>query len=63
MKYPKPKLFNPTNKDLKRAANLVATNLTGNVQIVLPEVKIKGKKILNTEVLYISLSNRNVNDD
>lgn len=44
MKYPKPKLFKPTNKDLKRAANLVATNLTGNVQIVLPEVKIKGKK-------------------
>ena len=44
MKYPKQKLFKPTNKDLKRAANLVATNLTGKVQIVLPEVKIKGKK-------------------
>lgn len=47
MKYPTPKLFKPKEKDLKRVANLVATNLTENVQIVLPEEKIQGKKILN----------------
>lgn len=44
MEYPKPELFIPTEKDMKRVANLVAKNLSKNVNVVLPKEKVQGKK-------------------
>lgn len=44
MKYPKPKLFKPTETDLLRTAKIVAENLTKKVQIRTPKGSvIQGK--------------------
>ena len=44
MKYPKPKLFKPSEKDFVRTAKIVAENLTNRVQITTPKGSvIKGK--------------------
>lgn len=44
MGFSKPELFVPTEEDMKRVANLVAKNLSKNVNVVLPKEKVQGKK-------------------
>lgn len=51
MKYPKPKVFKPTEKDVKEAMNKVAEHLSNNKLIGssdYPELKVRGKRKTNS---------------
>lgn len=44
MKYPKPKLFVPSQQDLERVGKEIARNLSGNKIVVAGKKKFQGTK-------------------